>query len=45
MKELTLEPVLSDEAVKKLEGKFLDESYIKHLLDENTIVYNEHKQP
>ena len=45
MKELTLEPVLSDEAVKKLEGKFLDESYIKHLLDEDTIVYNEHKQP
>ena len=33
MKELTLEPVLSDEAVKKLEGKFLDESYIKHLLE------------
>ena len=35
MKELTLEPVLSNEDVKKLEGKFIDESYIKYVLNES----------
>ena len=41
MKTLTVEPILSDEEVKKLEGEFLSESHIKHLLTEDTIVYNE----
>ena len=45
MKTLTVEPILSDEEVKKLEGEFLNESYIKHLLTEDTIVYNEKKEP
>ena len=45
MKTLTVEPILSDEEVKKLEGEFLSESHIKHLLTEDTIVYNEKKEP
>ena len=45
MKTLTVEPILSDEEVKKLEGEFLSESHIIHLLTEDTIVYNEKKEP
>jgi len=37
MKAITVKPLLSDEEIKNLEGKFLNESFIKHLAEPNTI--------
>ena len=45
MKILHVKPKLSDEEIKKLEGTFLDESHIDHLVSEDTIVYNEKNEP
>ena len=36
MKTLTVKPKLTDQEIKDLEGKFLDESYIDILLEEDT---------
>lgn len=41
MNQITAKPILSDTEIKNLEGNFIDESYIKHLIDRDTIVYNE----
>lgn len=45
MRTITVKPVLTDEQVKDLEGKYLDESYITHLCNEDTIVRKEDGQP
>ena len=45
MNTIHVKPILSDEEVKKLEGTFLDESHIKHLVSEDTMVYNEKGEP
>ena len=45
MKTLKVKPILSDQKIKDLEGKFLDESYIDHLVNEDTMVYNEKDEP
>lgn len=45
MRHINVEPKLSDEEVKKLEGKFLDESYIDHLVNDDTTVWNEKGEP
>ena len=45
MKIIKVNPVLSDDEVKKLEGEFLEERHIKTLLKEDTIVYNEKDEP
>ena len=45
MKIIKVNPVLSGDEVKKLEGEFLEERHIKTLLKEDTIVYNEKDEP
>lgn len=41
MKTITLKSKLNDEEIKKLHGNYLDESYIDHLIEDDTIVYDE----
>tara|TARA_Y100000114_G_scaffold156407_1_gene183522 strand:- start:928 stop:1908 length:981 start_codon:yes stop_codon:yes gene_type:complete len=41
MKKLRLQPVLSDETTNNLIGKFIDNTFIKHHIKEDTEVYNE----
>jgi len=45
MKTLTVKPKLTDQQIKDLEGKFLDESYIDILLEEDTKVVDENGKP
>lgn len=45
MKTLTVKPKLTDQQIKDLEGKFLDESYIDILLEEDTKVVDENGRP
>jgi len=45
MKTLTVKPKLTDQQIKELEGKFLDESYIDILLEENTRVVDDNGRP
>jgi len=45
MKIIHVKPKLSEEEIKKLEGTFLDESHIDHLVNDDTIVYNEKNEP
>jgi len=41
MKTIILKSKLNDEEIKKLHGNYLDESYIDHLIEDDTIVYDE----
>jgi len=41
MKKIRLQPVLSDETTNNLVGKFIDNTFIKHHIKEDTEVYNE----
>ena len=41
MKTIKLKPVLSDEEVSELEGKFISDKYIHHLITEDTRAVNE----
>jgi hypothetical protein len=45
MKTLTVKPKLTDQQIKELEGKFLDESYIDILLEEDTKIVDENGRP
>ena len=45
MRTITVKPILTDEQVKKLEGEFIDESYIKQLINTDTRVLNEKGEP
>ena len=45
MKTLTVKPKLTDQQIKELEGKFLDESYIDILLEEDTKVVDDNGRP
>jgi hypothetical protein len=45
MKTLTVKPKLTDQQIKDLEGKFLDESYIDILLEEDTKIVDENGRP
>ena len=45
MRTITVKPILSEEQVKKLEGEFIDESYIKQIVDTDTKVLNEKGEP
>jgi len=42
---INVKPILTDEEIKNLEGKYLDDSHIKHLINKDTIVYNENGEP
>jgi len=45
MRTITVKPILDDKQIKDITGKFLDESYITHLCNEDTIVRKEDGQP
>ena len=46
MKQIKVKPVLTDEQVSKLEGEFIDESYLKHpVINDDTLVLNEKDEP
>tara|TARA_R110000803_G_C11985343_1_gene321222 strand:+ start:941 stop:1846 length:906 start_codon:yes stop_codon:yes gene_type:complete len=45
MKKIILPRKLSDDQLKELHGNYIDESYIDHLLEEDTIAYNEEGKP
>lgn len=40
MKQIRIRQVLDEDQIKKLEGTFITENYIHHLINENTIVTN-----
>jgi len=42
---INVKPILTEEEIKNLEGEYLNESHIKHLVNKDTIVYNENGEP